>query len=55
MVYGRVQPVGEHQRQGVRIGHTHLPDQDQPVPVGQQGVDDRNVDPVQVYLAGIGY
>src|SRR5215216_1394469 len=34
MVHDRVELGGEYQAQGAPIGHAHLPDQDQSVPVG---------------------
>src|SRR5919112_4770929 len=55
LVQGWIEFVGEHQRQGVGVGHAHLPDQLHPVPVGQEGIDQRYVDPVQVYVAGVGH
>src|SRR5918994_2978860 len=54
MVQRRVGPVGEYQGQGIGMGDAHLPDQYHPVPVGQQGIDDRDVDSVEVHVAGSG-
>src|SRR5918995_250836 len=54
MVQRRVGPVGEYQGQDVGIGDAHFPDQYHPVPVGQQRIDDRDVDSVEVHVAGSG-
>src|SRR5215213_5945465 len=49
-----VEPVGENQCYGTRVGNAYLPNQDCPITIGQQGIDDRDIDPVEVYVAGIG-
>src|SRR5215207_5513250 len=54
MVQRRVGPVGEYQCQDLGMGDAHLPDQYHPVPVGQQGIDDRHVDSLEVHVAGSG-
>src|SRR5215204_580308 len=54
MIQRRVGPVGEYQGHGIGMGDAHLPDQYHPVPVGQQGIDDRDVDSVEVHAAGSG-
>src|SRR5215203_7195088 len=54
MVQRRVGPVGEDHCQGLGMGDAHFPDQYHPVPVGQQGIDDRDVDSVEVHVAGSG-
>src|SRR5215207_2075548 len=54
MIQRRVGPVGEYQGHGLGMGDAHFPDQYHPVPVGQQGIDDRDVDSVEVHDAGSG-
>src|SRR4051812_16172628 len=54
MVQRRVGPLGENQGQDVRISDAHFPDQYHPVPIGQQGIYDRDVDSLEVHVAGSG-
>src|SRR5215203_7120544 len=54
MIQRRVGPVGENQCQGLGMGDAHFPDQYHPVPVGQQGIDNRHVDSLEVHDAGSG-
>src|SRR5215204_481116 len=54
MVQRRVGPVGEYQGQDLGMGDAHLPDQYHPVPVGQQRIDDRDIDSLEVHAAGSG-
>src|SRR5215207_25044 len=54
IVQCRVGPVGEYQGHGLGMGDAHFPDPYHPVPVGQPGIDDRDVDSVEVHDAGSG-